>query len=80
MHLLCLTFYNNKKENNLVRYFFLFHNRLSDPDIENPVDNEALLCIHGKFNPDKTGKAKCISSEAAGMIYAKFGGGPRLCG
>ncbi|XP_014681715.1 PREDICTED: ubiquitin carboxyl-terminal hydrolase 48-like [Priapulus caudatus] len=53
---------------------------LANPDAERSVDNSALLCSHGKLSPDEIVKAKCISSEGAAVIYAKFGGGPRLAG
>ncbi|XP_023711223.1 ubiquitin carboxyl-terminal hydrolase 48 isoform X4 [Cryptotermes secundus] len=45
-----------------------------------PVDNSAVVCPHGKLNPDFLPQTKCISSVAADIIYSKFGGGPRLLG
>ncbi|XP_013383086.1 ubiquitin carboxyl-terminal hydrolase 48 isoform X2 [Lingula anatina] len=48
-------------------------------DLQPPaVDNTALLCSHGRINPDKVPQMKCISVEAAETIYAKYKGSPRL--
>lgn len=43
-----------------------------------PINHTDFLCPHGKLLPDYVCKVKCISSEAADMIYNKYGGGPRL--
>lgn len=43
-----------------------------------PVDNSAALCPHSLLDPQHVGKVKCISSQAADLIYQKYGGGPRL--
>ena len=37
-----------------------------------PVDNSSLLCPHNKLSLNKTSSFKCISSEAAKIIYDKY--------
>lgn len=51
---------------------------LDDSTTTKEMDNSHFLCSHGKLHPDKVGEAKRISQRAAGLLYQRYGGGPRL--
>ncbi|XP_050532812.1 ubiquitin carboxyl-terminal hydrolase 48-like isoform X2 [Daktulosphaira vitifoliae] len=42
------------------------------------VNNQAVLCKHNLFDPDKVHEAKYIGTELADKIYGLYQGGPRL--
>ncbi|XP_074107482.1 ubiquitin carboxyl-terminal hydrolase 48 [Cotesia typhae] len=48
------------------------------PEAAVPVDNSVLMCSHGKVDPLKINRAKCVPIEAAEMIFNKYKGGPRM--
>lgn len=50
----------------------------SSTDLITPIDNSALLCLHGGLDPLKVNRAKCLPVTAANLIYETYRGGPRL--
>ncbi|XP_053599111.1 ubiquitin carboxyl-terminal hydrolase 48 [Microplitis demolitor] len=49
-----------------------------NPEAVVPVDNSVLMCSHGRLDPLKINRAKCVPREAAEMIFKKYKGGPRM--
>lgn len=43
-----------------------------------PIDNSILMCPHYRLDPLKVNRAKCLPISAAGLLYDKYRGGPRL--
>ncbi|XP_069703026.1 ubiquitin carboxyl-terminal hydrolase 48-like isoform X2 [Periplaneta americana] len=52
---------------------------LTSDDVK-PIDNSKIVCPHGKLDPSSVPQTKCITSVAGDLLFAKYGGGPRLPG
>lgn len=44
------------------------------PKTTPPIDCSNLMCVHGKLDPLKTTKAKCVPFKASEKLYLKYGG------
>ncbi|XP_051175741.1 ubiquitin carboxyl-terminal hydrolase 48-like isoform X2 [Leptopilina boulardi] len=47
----------------------------SQSNIIQPIDVTSLQCCHGNLDPSKVNKAKCITKNAADVLYQNYGGG-----
>ncbi|XP_071502708.1 ubiquitin carboxyl-terminal hydrolase 48-like [Diadema antillarum] len=45
---------------------------------QHPIDNTRFCCRHGRLDPDQVKHLKRISTQAANLLFMKYGGGPRL--